>query len=101
MGFIGLDPAHVAGLVALGLIGGVVGGFVGGGGAFVMVPGLMSLGADGLVAVGTNLLHRLGRMATSQRRRNALHNVDRRLLLVLAVPSLLGVEAGRVVTTSL
>jgi uncharacterized membrane protein YfcA len=101
MGFVDLDPIGVAGLVALGLVGGILGGFIGGGGAFVMVPGLMSLGSEGLVSVGTNLLHRLGRMATSARRRAALHRVDLKLLLVLAAPSLAGVEAGRVASALL
>ena len=101
MGLCDLDAAGAVTLVALGLCGGVLGGFVGGGGAFVMVPGLMSLGAEGLVAVGTNLLHRLGRMATSARRRAALRRVDVKLLVVLALPSLAGVEVGRRVSALL
>ncbi|HEY3357024.1 MAG TPA: sulfite exporter TauE/SafE family protein [Polyangia bacterium] len=101
MGLVNLDPLGVVGLVALGLIGGILGGFVGGGGAFVMVPGLMSLGGEGLCSVGSNLLHRLGRMATSDRRRSALRRVDLKLLAVLALPSLAGVEAGRVASSLL
>ena len=101
MGVIDLNAGSVVGLIALGLFGGIVGGFVGGGGAFVMVPGMMSLGGEGLVAVGSNLLHRLGRMTTSARRRAALRRVDVKLLVVLAIPSLLGVEAGRMVSALL
>lgn len=96
-----LELLNVAALVALGLMGGILGGFVGGGGAFVMVPGLMGLGGEALVAVGSNLLHRFGRMATSVRRRQALRRVDLRLLLVLGVPSVLGIEVGRSITTLL
>jgi uncharacterized membrane protein YfcA len=92
------DPLIVVGLVALGLIGGTLGGFVGGGGAFVMVPGLMGLGSEGLVSVGSTLLHRLGRMATSKRRHSALRRVDPKLLGFLAAPSLVGIEVGRGVT---
>jgi uncharacterized protein len=101
MGLVNLDAGNVVGLVALGLVGGILGGFVGGGGAFVMVPGMMSLGGEGLVSVGSNLLHRLGRMTTSARRRAALRRVDWKLLVLLAIPSLLGVEAGRLASALL
>ena len=96
-----IEPLNVTAIVAIGLMGGIMGGFVGGGGAFVMVPGLMGLGSGALVAVGTNLLHRFGRMATSSRRRRALRRVDLKLLVLLAIPSVLGVESGRGVTTLL
>ena len=101
MQLVPVGPLDVAGLVALGLVGGILGGFVGGGGAFVMVPGLMGLGADGLTAVGSNLLHRLGRMATSRRRHGALRRADPKLLILLALPSVAGVELGRGATTML
>ncbi|MBI5477516.1 MAG: sulfite exporter TauE/SafE family protein [Deltaproteobacteria bacterium] len=91
----------MVGLVALGLIGGILGGFVGGGGAFVMVPGMMSLGGEGLASVGSNLLHRLGRMTTSARRRAALRRVDWKLLVLLAIPSVAGVEVGRLASAVL
>lgn len=89
------DTATVVGLIAIGLAGGILGGFIRGGGAFVMVPGLMGLGSEGLSAVGSNLLHRLGRMATSGRRHKAFGRADRRLLLLLVLPSLVGIEVGR------
>jgi hypothetical protein len=101
MGLVNLDPGNVVGLVALGLIGGILGGFVGGGGAFVMVPGMMSLGGEGLVSVGSNLLHRMGRMTTSARRRAALQRVDWKLLTVLAIPCVAGVEVGRLASALL
>jgi hypothetical protein len=101
MGLVNLDPGNVVGLVALGLIGGILGGFVGGGGAFVMVPGMMSLGGEGLVSVGSNLLHRLGRMSTSARRRAAFGRVDWKLLVLLALPSVAGVEVGRLASALL
>ena len=99
MHLVPVDGLHAVALVALGLVGGMLGGFVGGGGAFVMVPGLMSLGASGLTAVGSNLLHRLGRMATSRRRHGALLRADIKLLVSLAVPSVFGVEIGRGITS--
>jgi uncharacterized membrane protein YfcA len=95
MELVAADSATVVGLIAIGLAGGILGGFVRGGGAFVMVPGLMGLGSEGLTAVGSNLLHRLGRMATSARRRKALGRADLKLLLLLALPGLAGVEVGR------
>ncbi|MBN1608374.1 MAG: sulfite exporter TauE/SafE family protein [Polyangiaceae bacterium] len=101
MQFVPVETVNVVGLIALGLVGGMLGGFVGGGGAFVMVPGLMGLGVDGLTAVGSNLLHRLGRMATSKRRWNALRRVDPKLLVLLSLPSVAGVELGRGVTALL
>jgi uncharacterized membrane protein YfcA len=101
MHLVPVESVSVVGLVALGLVGGILGGFVGGGGAFVMVPGLMGLGVNGLTAVGSNLLHRLGRMATSKRRHGALRRADLKMLALLALPSVAGVEVGRGVTSLL
>ena len=52
--FIDLNLAYIAFLVIVGFIGGLVSGFIGSGGAFVLTPGMMSLGVPGTVAVASN-----------------------------------------------
>lgn len=49
--FIELNAATVFLLVLIGFIGGMVSGFIGSGGAFVLTPAMMSLGAPAMVAV--------------------------------------------------
>ena len=45
-------------LFLVGFVGGLVSGFIGSGGAFVLTPGMMSLGVPGLVAVASNMCHK-------------------------------------------
>ena len=59
--YIHLDLATMAQVVLLGFIGGVLSGFIGSGGAFFMTPGMMNLGVFGLVAVGSNVVHKFGK----------------------------------------
>ena len=56
--FIHLDPAGICFLFIVGFIGGLVSGFIGSGGAFVLTPGMMSLGVPGTVAVASNMCHK-------------------------------------------
>ena len=48
--FIDLDLGKVLYLFVMGFVGGLVSGFIGSGGAFVLTPGMMSLGVPGLMA---------------------------------------------------
>jgi hypothetical protein len=56
--FIDLNFAYIVFLVIVGFIGGLVSGFIGSGGAFVLTPGMMSLGVPGTVAVASNMCHK-------------------------------------------
>ena len=56
--FIDLNSMNVAYLFIVGFIGGLVSGFIGSGGAFVLTPGMMSIGVPGLVAVASNMCHK-------------------------------------------
>ena len=56
--FIDLNYANILYLFAVGFVGGLVSGFIGSGGAFVLTPGMMSLGVPGLVAVASNMCHK-------------------------------------------
>ena len=56
--FIELNLLNISFLLIMGLIGGLVSGFIGSGGAFVLTPGMMSLGVDGLVAIASNMCHK-------------------------------------------
>ncbi|MGB9903608.1 MAG: sulfite exporter TauE/SafE family protein, partial [Desulfotomaculales bacterium] len=49
--FIKLDTFSIVFLFALGFLGGLISGFIGSGGAFVLTPGMMSLGAPAAIAV--------------------------------------------------
>jgi len=56
--FIDLSTSSIIFLFIVGFIGGLVSGFIGSGGAFVLTPGMMSLGVPGTVAVASNMCHK-------------------------------------------
>ena len=56
--FINLDAITILYLFGVGFVGGLVSGFIGSGGAFVLTPGMMSLGVPGLMAVASNMCHK-------------------------------------------
>ena len=56
--FIDLNVMSILFLFVVGFIGGLVSGFIGSGGAFVLTPGMMSLGVPGTVAVASNMCHK-------------------------------------------
>jgi hypothetical protein len=56
--FIDLNWMNVTFLFTVGFIGGLVSGFIGSGGAFVLTPGMMSLGVPAAVAVASNMCHK-------------------------------------------
>ena len=76
--FIELTFQSVAFLLIVGFIGGLVSGFIGSGGAFVLTPGMMSLGVPGVVAVASNSEHGLEQLGLGVTRRQADGTPDSR-----------------------
>jgi uncharacterized protein len=85
---------NLAALLFLGLSVGVLSGFTGVGGGFIMTPALIVMGMPVELAVGTSLCWVfLNSIAGSIVHRNH-GNADLKLGFGMALPSLLGVEAG-------
>lgn len=92
--FIELDFQAVAFLLAVGFIGGLVSGFIGSGGAFVLTPGMMSLGVPGVVAVASNICHKFPKALVGAIKRNKYGQVDVKLGLYMASTAALGMWWG-------
>ena len=92
--FIELTAGNVAFLLIVGFIGGLVSGFIGSGGAFVLTPGMMSMGASGVVAVASNLCHKFPKALVGARKRHKFGQVDVKLGLVMAASAAVGVWVG-------
>ncbi|MBA4372340.1 MAG: sulfite exporter TauE/SafE family protein [Thermodesulfovibrio sp.] len=92
--FISLDAANLTYLFLVGFVGGLVSGFIGSGGAFVLTPGMMSLGVPGLVAVASNMCHKFPKALVGAIKRAKYGQVDVKLGLVLGVSAEAGVLYG-------
>jgi hypothetical protein len=92
--FLDLSAANVAGLLAIGFVGGVVSGFIGSGGAFVLTPAMMSIGVPGIVAVASNMCHKFPKALVGAYKRWKFGQVDVKLGLTMAVSAAAGVWAG-------
>lgn len=92
--FIELTAGNAAFLIIVGFIGGLVSGFIGSGGAFVLTPGMMSMGASGVVAVASNLCHKFPKALVGARKRHKFGQVDVKLGLVMAASASVGVWTG-------
>jgi len=92
--FINLDAATIIYLFLVGFVGGLVSGFIGSGGAFVLTPGMMSLGVPGLVAVASNMCHKFPKALVGSIKRAKYGQVDVKLGLVLGVSAEAGVLYG-------
>jgi hypothetical protein len=92
--FIDLNVISVIFLFVLGFIGGLVSGFIGSGGAFVLTPGMMSLGVPGTIAVASNMCHKFPKALVGAYKRFKYGQVDLKLGLVLAVTACAGVQVG-------
>jgi uncharacterized membrane protein YfcA len=92
--FIELTAGNVAFLLIVGFIGGLVSGFIGSGGAFVLTPGMMSMGASGVVAVASNLCHKFPKALVGAHKRHKFGQVDIKLGLVMAASAGVGVWVG-------
>ena len=92
--FIDLNVTYVIFLFIVGFIGGLVSGFIGSGGAFVLTPGMMSLGVTGTVAVASNMCHKFPKALVGAYKRFKYGQVDIKLGLILAASAVLGVQVG-------
>jgi len=92
--FIDLNLYSVLFLFAVGFIGGLVSGFIGSGGAFVLTPGMMSLGVPGTVAVASNMCHKFPKALVGSIKRYKYGQVDIKLGLIMGVFAEIGVQVG-------
>ena len=92
--FIDLSLYTVVFLFVLGFIGGLVSGFIGSGGAFVLTPGMMTLGASGAVAVASNMCHKFPKAMVGAYKRYKYGQVDLKLGLYIAATAAIGVLIG-------
>tara|TARA_B100000579_G_scaffold290986_1_gene241668 strand:+ start:918 stop:2228 length:1311 start_codon:yes stop_codon:yes gene_type:complete len=92
--FIELNFLNIIFLLILGFIGGLVSGFIGSGGAFVLTPGMMSLGVDGLVAISSNMCHKFPKALVGAFKRYKYGQVDLKLGLIMASCAVVGVLVG-------
>ncbi len=92
--FIDLNLTTIGFLFIVGFIGGLVSGFIGSGGAFVLTPGMMSLGVPGAVAVASNMCHKFPKALVGAYKRFKYGQVDIKLGLVMAASACAGVQVG-------
>jgi len=92
--FIDLTTSSIIFLFIVGFIGGLVSGFIGSGGAFVLTPGMMSLGVPGTVAVASNMCHKFPKALVGAIKRFRYGQVDIKLGLVMAASAGVGVQVG-------
>ena len=92
--FIDLNILNIGFLFLVGFIGGLVSGFIGSGGAFVLTPGMMSLGVPGTVAVASNMCHKFPKALVGAFKRYKYGQVDIKLGLVMAASAGVGVQVG-------
>jgi len=99
--FIDITPTTAILLILVGFIGGLVSGFIGSGGAFVLTPAMMALGAPGIVAVASNICHKFPKALVGSVKRNKYGQVDVKLGLVLGLFAEAGVLFGKHVMTGI
>ena len=92
--FINLDAITILYLFGVGFVGGLVSGFIGSGGAFVLTPGMMSLGVPGLMAVASNMCHKFPKALVGSLKRAKYGQVDVKLGIVLGISAEAGVLYG-------
>jgi uncharacterized protein len=92
--FIDLNWMNITYLFLVGFVGGLVSGFIGSGGAFVLTPGMMSLGVPGLVAVASNMCHKFPKALIGSLKRAKYGQVDVKLGLVMGASAEAGVLYG-------
>jgi len=99
--FIELNAATVFLLVLIGFVAGMVSGFIGSGGAFVLTPAMMSLGAPAMVAVASNICHKFPKALVGSVKRHKYGQVDVKLGVVLGLVAEAGMLYGKQVMTSI
>ncbi len=99
--FIDIGLSGAITLILIGFVGGLVSGFIGSGGAFVLTPAMMVLGAPGMVAVASNSCHKFPKAIVGVLKRHKYGQVDVKLGLVMALFAEAGVLFGKHVMTSI
>ncbi len=99
--FIDLNATNVLVLFVVGLIGGMVSGFIGSGGAFVLTPAMMSLGASGIVAVASNMAHKFPKALVGSFKRAKYGQVDWKLGIIIGLFAEAGVMVGKNLMTGI
>jgi hypothetical protein len=94
MSFIDLNLFNISFLFVVGFIGGLVSGFIGSGGAFVLTPGMMSLGVPATVAVASNMCHKFPKAMVGAYKRFRYGQVDLKLGVIIAASAGVGVQIG-------
>ena len=99
--FIHITVTTAIQVIVLGFIGGVLSGFIGSGGAFFMTPGMMNLGVQGVIAVGSNISHKFGKALVGSRKHGELGHVDKKLGIFMLITALIGIRLAVWISTSL
>lgn len=99
--FLDLNATTVFLLFLVGFIGGMVSGFIGSGGAFVLTPAMMSLGAPGVVAVASNMAHKFPKALVGSIKRAKFGQVDVKLGLIMGIFAEIGVFVGKEIMTNI
>ena len=99
--FIHLDATNSILLILIGFVGGLVSGFIGSGGAFVLTPAMMTLGAPGIVAVASNICHKFPKALVGAVKRHKYGQVDIKLGLIMGVFAEMGILYGKHVMTGI
>ena len=86
-------------LFVVGFIGGMVSGFIGSGGAFMLTPAMMSLGAPAIVAVASNMAHKFPKALVGAVKRAKFGQVDVKLGIVMGLFAEVGVFVGKEIMT--
>jgi len=97
--FIAIGPEQAIYLILLGFLGGMLSGFIGSGGAFVLTPGMMAIGAPGAVAVASNMCHKFPKAMIGAWRRAKVGHLDVKLAVLMAISAIAGVQVGIKVQT--
>jgi uncharacterized protein len=92
--FIGLGLKQFLFILFVGFVGGLVSGFIGSGGAFVLTPGMMSLGVPAAVAVASNMCHKFPKAMVGSYKRYKYGQVDLKMGLIMAASAVGGVKLG-------
>lgn len=90
-----IDGISIGLLVLLGFFVGVLGGFFGVGGTWIVTPGLNLLGLPIAYAVGTDLLHTMGKSIVATIKHRRFGHVDVRLGAFMVVGTAIGLEGGK------
>jgi len=99
--FLDLTPGMVFILFMVGFVGGMVSGFIGSGGAFVLTPAMMSLGAPAIVAVASNMAHKFPKALVGSIKRAKYGQVDVKLGVVFGLFAEFGVYYGKGLMTDI